>query len=76
MCSNGHTSSMTLKNASVLTLIGTFMVTILVGVNFFNTILGVSRDIVPAMALLPCFVYFFTGVAMTVFFWIFSRRQD
>jgi hypothetical protein len=66
---------MTLKSVSFLALIGTFLVTVLVGVNFFNTIAGVLRDIVPAMALLPCLVYFFASIAVTAFFWVFSRTQ-
>ena len=66
---------MTLKSASFLAFIGILLVTILVAVNFFDTILGVSRGIVPAMALVPCLVYFFAGIAMTVFLWMFSRSQ-
>ena len=65
---------MTLKNASLLALIGTLM-TILIAVNFFNTILGVSRGIVPAMEIVPCLVYFFAGIAATAFFWAFNRSQ-
>lgn len=66
---------MTLKSVSFLALIGTLLVTVLVAVNFFNTIVGVLRDIVPAMALLPCLVYFFAGITVTAFFWVFNRSQ-
>ena len=66
---------MTLKNVSFLAMIGTLLVTILVGVHFFNTIVGVLHDIVPAMALVPCVVYFFAGVSVTAFFWVFNRAQ-
>ena len=66
---------MTLKKASFLAMIGTLLVTILVAVHFFDTIVGVSRGIVPVMALVPCVVYFFAGVAMTCFFWAFYRSQ-
>ena len=66
---------MTLKKASFLAMIGTLLVTILVAVHFFDTIVGVSRGIVPAMALVPCVVYFFAGIAVTAFFWAFNRSQ-
>ncbi len=66
---------MTLKNASFLALIGMLLVTILVAVHFFDTIVGVSRDIVPAMEIVPCLVYLFAAIAMTLFFWVFSRSQ-
>ena len=67
---------MTLKSASLLALIGTFLMTLLVAINFFNTIVGVFRGIVPAMELVPCVVCFFAGIALTVFFWVFSRSHD
>ena len=66
---------MTLKSASLLAFIGTLLMTLLVAVNFVHTIVGVSRAIIPAMDLLPCLVYFFAGIAATVFFWVFSRSQ-
>jgi len=66
---------MTPKSASFLAFIGTILVTILVAVNFFDTIVGVLRGVVPAMAIVPCVVYVFAGIAVTVFFWVFSRSQ-
>lgn len=66
---------MTLKSASLLALIGTFLMTVLVAVNFFDTIVGVSHGIVPAMSLVPCLVYFFAGISITVYFWVFRRSQ-
>ena len=68
-------ATMTLKSATLLALIGTLLVTILVSVHFFDTIVGVSRGIIPAMALLPCVVYFFAGIALSAFFWVFNRSQ-
>jgi hypothetical protein len=69
-------AAMTLKSASFLAMIGTLLVTTLVSVNFFNTIVGVLHDIVPAMALLPCLVYFLAGIAVTAFFWVYNRSQS
>ena len=67
---------MTLKTASILAFVGTLLATGLVAVHFFDTISGVVRGIVPAMALVPCIVYFFAGVTVTLFFWVFSRSQS
>ena len=66
---------MTLKSASLLALIGMLLVTLLVAVHFLETIVGVSRGIVPAMELVPCVVYCFAGIALTIFFWVFNRSQ-
>jgi hypothetical protein len=70
-----YTAPMTVKTASLLALTGTLLVTVLVAVNFFNTIIGVARGIVPSMEILPCAVYLFAGIAVTAFFWVFSRSQ-
>jgi hypothetical protein len=66
---------MTLKSASFLAMIGTLLVTILVAVHFADTIAGVVRGIVPAIEVVPCIVYLFAGIAVTAFFWVFSRTQ-
>jgi hypothetical protein len=66
---------MTLKNASFLALVGTLLLTILAAVDFLNTIEGVLRDIVPAIALLRSLIYLFVSIAVTVFFWVFNRSQ-
>jgi len=69
------TFRMTLKSASLLALAGVLLMTILVAVNFFNTIVGVSRGIIPAMAIVPCLVYFLAGIFVSVFLWVFNRSQ-
>jgi hypothetical protein len=66
---------MTPKSASFLAFIGTILVTILVAVNFFETIVGVLRGIVPAMAIVPCVVYLLAAIAVTAFFWVFNQSQ-
>jgi len=59
---------MTVNSAAFMHFIGTRTATVLVGVNFFNTIVSASRGIVPAMALVPCVVCRFAAIGMTVFF--------
>jgi hypothetical protein len=66
---------MTPKSASLLAFIGTLLATALIAVHFFETIVGVFRGIVPAMAIVPCVVYLFAGIAVTAFFWVFNRSH-
>ena len=67
---------MTLKNAVLLALVGTLLLTVVLTVDFIRTISGVLGGFVPAMALLRSLVYLFTSVSVTVFFWVFSRMQS
>lgn len=67
---------MSLRNAAFLALIGTFLLTILLAADFINTVLGVLRDLIPAMALLRSLVYLVAGLSVTVFFYVFSRAQS
>ena len=71
-----HTPTMSLKNAALLALIGTILLTVLVLAHFINTILGVIRDVIPAMALLPSLVHLFASLSVLVFFYVFYRKQS
>jgi hypothetical protein len=66
---------MTLKNVSFLALIGMLFLSILVAVDFLNTVEGVLRNIVPTVALLRSLIYLFVTITVTVFFWVFNRSQ-
>ena len=67
---------MNLKSAALLALIGTLLLTILLAADFINTVLGVLRDVIPAMALLRSLVYLFASLSVTVFFYVFNRAQS
>ena len=67
---------MNLKNAAFLALIGTLLLTVLTAADFINVILGVARDVIPAMALLRSLVYLFASLSVTVFFYDFNRTQS
>jgi len=67
---------MNLKNAALLALIGTILLTVLVLAHFITTILGVIRDVIPAMALLPSLVHLFASLSVLVFFYVFYRKQS
>ena len=67
---------MTLKNAGFLAFVGTLLLSLLVAVEFVNTIEGVLRDVIPALALVKCIVYLFASITATLFFWAFNRSQS
>ena len=66
---------MNLKNAAFLALLGTLLLTVLTAADFINVILGVARDVIPAMALLRSLIYLFASISVTVFFYVFNRTQ-
>jgi len=66
---------MTLRNAALLALIGMLLLTVLLTADFVNTVLGVARGLIPAMALLRSLVYLFAGAGVTVFFYVFGKAQ-
>ena len=66
---------MTLKNAAFLALIGTFLLTILLAVDFIKTSSGVLNDLVPPMALLRSLDYLLASLSVTLFFYVFHRAQ-
>jgi hypothetical protein len=67
---------MSLKNAALLALIGMILLTILLAADFFNAVLGVMRDVVPAIALLRSLIYLLVSMSVTVFFYFFHRTQS
>jgi hypothetical protein len=64
---------MTSKSAAFLAMIGMLLLTILLAADFIHTVLGVVREIIPAMALLRSLVYLLAGLTVTVFFYVFQR---
>ena len=65
---------MSLKNAALLALVGMALLTILTAADFINTVLGILRDVVPAIALLRSLVYVLASLTVTVFFYVFHNR--
>jgi hypothetical protein len=70
-----HTPSMTLKNAALLALIGTILMTALSVWTFILTLLSVLRDLVPAVTVFQSFIYAFGCFSVTVFFYVCHRAQ-
>ena len=63
-----HTSTMTLKNAALLALIGTILMTALLVWTFVLTLFNVLRDLVPAATLFQLFIYAFGCLVWLFFF--------
>jgi hypothetical protein len=70
-----HTRSMTLKNAALLALIGTILMTALLVWDFVFTVLNVLRGVIPAVMLFHSFIYAFGCFSVMVFFFVFHRAQ-
>jgi hypothetical protein len=73
--SDVHTPSMTLKNAALLALIGTILITALLVWTFVFNILNVLRGLVPAVTLFSSFIFAFGCFGVAVFFYVFHRAQ-
>jgi hypothetical protein len=66
---------MTLKNAALLALVGTILLTALLVWSFVFTFLNVLRDLVPAVKLFQSFIYAFGSFSVATFFFVFHRAQ-
>jgi hypothetical protein len=73
---NVHTSIMTLKNAVLLALIGTILMTALLVWTFVFNLLNTLRGLVPAVTMFSSFIYAFGCFSVTVFFYVFHRSQS
>ena len=67
---------MSLKTSAFLALIGMILLTVLVTADFINTVTGIMRDVVPAVALLRSLVYVLASLTVTVFFYVFQKSQS
>jgi hypothetical protein len=71
----GHTSTMSLKNASALALVGMIVLSVLVAADFIHTCAGIARDVSPMMALLRSLIYLIASITVTIFLFVFHRAQ-
>jgi len=73
---NVHTPTMTLKNAALLALIGTILMTALLVWTFVFNFLNLLRGLVPAVTLFSSFIYALVWLSVAVFFYVFHRAQS
>ena len=67
---------MNLKAASFLAFVGMLVLTVLVIVDLFRDVSGFLRDILPLVRLVRELVYTFASVTVTVFLFVFYKRQS
>jgi hypothetical protein len=67
---------MTPKNAALLALIGTVLMTALLLWTFVFNLLNAVRGLVPAVTLFSWLIYAFGCFSVAVFFYVFHRRQS
>jgi hypothetical protein len=67
---------MTLKSAALLALIGTGLLTIVVGVAFIVSLAGFLRGVVPVVSLVASLIRLFATLTLAVFFWVFQKGQS
>jgi hypothetical protein len=67
---------MTLKNAALLALVGTVLITALLVWTFVFNLLNVLRGLTPAVTIFPSFIYAFGCFTVAVFFFVFHRGQS
>jgi hypothetical protein len=70
-----HNPTMTLKNAALLALIGTIVMTVLLVWNFVSNMVNVLRGVEAPVALFASFIYAFGSFTVMVFFFVFHRAQ-
>ena len=70
-----HTPTMTLKNAALLALIETILMTSLLVWTFVFNFLNLLRGLVPAVTLFSLFIYAVGCFSVMVFFYVFHRAQ-
>jgi hypothetical protein len=67
---------MTLKNAALLALVGTILMTVLLVWNFVSNVLNVLRGVEAPILLFASFIYAFGCLTVMVFFFVFHRTQS
>jgi hypothetical protein len=66
---------MTLKNAALLALIGTILITALLTWDLVFNVVNVLQGLIPAVVLFRSIIYTFGAFSVTVFFFAFHRAQ-
>jgi len=67
---------MTLKNASLLALVGSIVVTVLLVWDLIMDVVKVGEGLIPAVVLFSALIYAFGALSVTVFFFVFHKQQS
>jgi len=68
-----HTSTMTLKTASLLALVGTGLLAVLLAAHFILDLANAASGLVPDIQVLTSFTHTLAGVSVAVFFYVFYK---
>lgn len=71
-CNN---ASVSLKSAAFLALVGMILLTVLVLVGFIRDVTSVIDGLIPAVRVVASLIYLFASLSVSVFFWVFYKRQ-
>jgi hypothetical protein len=66
---------MTLKNAALLALIGTILITVLLVWDFVFNVLNVLRGLIPVTMLFSSFIYAFACFSVAMSFYAFQKAK-
>jgi hypothetical protein len=66
---------MTLKNAALLALIGTILITALLVWDFVFNVLNVLRGLIPVTMVFSSFIYAYACFSVAVFFYVFHKAK-
>jgi len=67
---------MTLKNAATFAFIGTLLAAALLIYDFVFDVINVAQGLVPLVKVFPSLIYALASFSVTVFFFVFSKKQN
>jgi hypothetical protein len=67
---------MTLKNAATFAFIGTLLAAALLIYDFVFDVINVAQGLVPLVKVFPSLIYALAAFSVTVFFFVFSKKQN
>ena len=66
---------MSLKTAATLAFIGTLLAAVLLIYYFVFDVINVAQGLTPLVKLFPSFIYALAALGLTVFLFVFQKRQ-
>jgi len=67
---------MTLKSAATFAFIGTLLAAALLIYDFVFDIVSLSRGLIPLVRLFSSFIYALAALSLTVFFFVFQKKES
>jgi hypothetical protein len=67
---------MSLKSAAMFAFIGTLLAAALLIYDFVFDVISLAQGLIPLVQLFPAFLYALAALSLTVFFFVFQKRQS